>query len=178
MSKSNASAKNRRAFGGNPPAPNPPVQNIQPQQGLTLQQVISVIDNRLLNLEVFMKETKENSEKNPQQYDSAQQYNNEIGTTMNDNSVTDVLNEFNNRFELLAQELGDLKDIVLKLQSFTMDVNKTLLEERIRVFSDLEAPGASLDNQVFELSSTTMNNDNVDSVDLKNLVKEEFSQTS
>lgn len=183
MSKSNASAKNRRAFGGNPTGPNPPIQNFQQSQtqpqGFTLQQVISVIDSRLLNLEEFMKETKENSGKNLQQYNATQQYNNnETENPMNDNSVTDVLNEFNNRFELLAQEIGDLKDIVLKLQSFTMDVNKTLLEERIRVFSDLGENGASLDNQVFELSSATMNNENVDSVDLKNLVKEEFSQSS
>jgi hypothetical protein len=30
----------------------------------------------------------------------------------------------------LAQEIMNLKDIVLKLQSYTMDVNKQLLEER------------------------------------------------
>jgi outer membrane protein OmpA-like peptidoglycan-associated protein len=67
MSKSNASAKNRRAFGGNPPPPPVPVpyhnqqqQQQQPQsQGLTIQQVIAVIDNRLLNLENFMKQSKE-----------------------------------------------------------------------------------------------------------------------
>jgi len=55
MSKSNASAKNRRAFGGNPPpqAQSPSIQSNQtPQQqtGFTLQQVIAVIDRRLLNL--------------------------------------------------------------------------------------------------------------------------------
>ena len=49
----------------------------------------------------------------------------------------DILNEINSRFELLAEEISNIKDIVLKLQSYTMDVNKTLLEERINVFSDL-----------------------------------------
>jgi hypothetical protein len=34
-------------------------------------------------------------------------------------------------------EIRGEKDIVLKLQSYTMDVNKTLLQERINVFSDL-----------------------------------------
>ena len=38
---------------------------------------------------------------------------------------------------MLAQEVADLKDIVLKLQSYTMDVNKTLFEERIQVLSDM-----------------------------------------
>ena len=31
---------------------------------------------------------------------------------------------------MLATEINDIKDILLKLQSFTMEVNKTLFEER------------------------------------------------
>ena len=42
-----------------------------------------------------------------------------------------VLDEFQSRFEILAEELSSLKNIVLSLQSYTMDVNKRLLEERI-----------------------------------------------
>ena len=69
MSKSNASAKSRRAF-ISPPQNNPAIsQQPQPQQqqssspttGLTLQQVIAVIDKRLLNVESFVKESKEES---------------------------------------------------------------------------------------------------------------------
>jgi len=33
-----------------------------------------------------------------------------------------------------------LKDIVLKLQAYTMEVNKTLYEERIHVLSDMGQP--------------------------------------
>ena len=44
---------------------------------------------------------------------------------------------FDRRFELLAEEINNLKDLLLKLQSYTMDVNKTLMEERVNVFSDL-----------------------------------------
>lgn len=47
------------------------------------------------------------------------------------------MNEMQSRYEILAQEIGELKDIVLKLQVYTMDVNKTLLEERIHILSDL-----------------------------------------
>jgi hypothetical protein len=36
--------------------------------------------------------------------------------------------EWNARYELLAQEIADLKDIVLHLQDYTMSVNKRLLE--------------------------------------------------
>ena len=46
--------------------------------------------------------------------------------------------EFNNRYELLASEIQNIKDVVLKLQSYTMEVNKTLMEERVRILSDIE----------------------------------------
>ena len=191
MSKSNASAKNRRAFGGNPPPPTPspvPSQSngagagggIQ-APGFTLQQVIAVIDHRLLNLENFMNESKDTTSRHVK-------FEQSVGPSTDaqpqvDSSVHEILNEFNSRFELIAEELGTLKDIVLKLQSYTMDVNKTLLEERIRVFSDLGADQASLDAPIYDISNEVINQEQTqqqatNSVDLKNLVKEEFSQSS
>jgi hypothetical protein len=53
------------------------------------------------------------------------------------NLPTDFVDEIQTRFDILAREISDLKDVVLKLQSFTMDVNKSLLEERINILSDL-----------------------------------------
>jgi hypothetical protein len=41
-----------------------------------------------------------------------------------------VLDEFNARFEIMAEEIANIKSIVLSLQSYTMNVNKMLLEER------------------------------------------------
>jgi hypothetical protein len=38
---------------------------------------------------------------------------------------------------MLAGEVEGLKDIVLKLQAYTMEVNKTLYEERVQVLSDM-----------------------------------------
>jgi hypothetical protein len=38
---------------------------------------------------------------------------------------------------LLAEEMAQLKDTLMKLQMYTMDVNKMLLEERVNVLSDL-----------------------------------------
>ena len=42
-----------------------------------------------------------------------------------------------NKFFMLAEEITSIKDIVVKLQSFTMEVNKTLMEERVRILSDV-----------------------------------------
>jgi hypothetical protein len=133
MSQSLASAKRRRA-----PVQETPVNNIaqqnqsQPQiqsGGLTLPQVIQIVDKRLIVLEKFMTEMKtvgpvENS-------DTA------IEEDM-PSSLSEVVEEFNQRYEMLAEEIVNIKNIVLSLQSYTMDVNKKLLEERIRILSDVE----------------------------------------
>jgi hypothetical protein len=156
MSKSNASAKNRRAYGGNPPpvpssAPQqtPTQQQQQPANGFTLQQVIAVIDRRLMNLESFVSENKDltgrESSRNVRFETAPQQ----------DNSIQEVLDEYNNRFNMLAEEIVELKDIVLKLQSYTMDVNKTLLEERIHILSDLGTNSVENEPQLFEISNNT-----------------------
>jgi hypothetical protein len=146
MSNANASAKKRRAPQSleNTPPPAP----VSTRQGgtnntttpsnsaLTLPQVIALFDARLIKLEKAVNEPKDMvSNKNS-------------GIELNE----DILNEINSRFELLAEEISNIKDIVLKLQSYTMDVNKTLLEERINVFSDLgnTQPFSNLENIILE----------------------------
>lgn len=188
MSKSNASAKNRRAYGGNPPptpVPSPgPQSSKQPvpaNSGFTLPQVIAVIDGRLVNLENFMKETKGSQNKAIYESVSVNQKNvNQLSPVPEvDSSVQEILSEYNARFDMLVEEIASLKDIVLKLQSYTMDVNKTLLEERIQILSDL---GSNTNEpQLFDLmqnesGSESNNSENATSgLDLKNLVKEEFA---
>lgn len=137
MSQANASARARRAF-ISPTSQEAPTRSNSLNQpgggvnsaGLTLPQVISIIDNRLVKLESFMKESNERTITN-------------VSTMVtSDSTITnDVVEEFNHRFNILVDEIGTLKDIVMKLQSYTMDVNKTLYEERVNVFSDLgESP--------------------------------------
>ena len=63
-----------------------------------------------------------------------------------DSSIMDVLEEYNARFDLIAAELGELKETILKLQTFTMDVNKTLYDERIKILGDLDKPKESVFN--------------------------------
>jgi len=41
----------------------------------------------------------------------------------------EILQEFNGRFEMLAHEIDDLKNLLLNLQKYTMDVNRKLLEK-------------------------------------------------
>lgn len=95
-------------------------------QGLTLPQVITLVDKRLTVLETHMRDNLE-SRSNPS-----------TGAVASDipSNITEVLDEFNERFEALADELANLKNIVLSLQSYTMDVNKTLLQERIRILGE------------------------------------------
>jgi hypothetical protein len=124
MSNSLAAAKKRRA-----PAQNtlqPEIRNSQsaPQQqpgkpGLTLPQVIAVVDKRLLLLETNMQNVMKTT----------------IETPDIPSNITEVLDEFNSRFESMAIEIENLKNIVLSLQTYTMDVNKMLLEERVRLLS-------------------------------------------
>jgi hypothetical protein len=148
MSQANAAARKRRAGGTSMPgASDPVVQQQTPAAGLTLPQVIALVDRRLVVLETFMKDTKAA----PAPAQQAKQ----VPTQQVDE---EVLDEINNRFELLAGEVAELKDILIKLQSYTMEVNKRLVDERIHILSDVKDSGTMTfdikndNNIVLELS--------------------------
>ena len=145
MSSSAAMARKRRANA--PPQPPQPSQQSQvngsptSQQttqssskgGFTINQAITLIDSRLKTLEDFkgIQETiiMNNKGGNPQSSrDTAEQL------TKMCNHITQ---EYEERFTLLATEIHELKDMMLKLQSFTMEVNKTLMAERIEMMKSL-----------------------------------------
>lgn len=131
MSNSLAAAKKRRAPQNVAPTPNiqPEINtNRAPQQpmstpGLTLPQVIALVDRRLVALETGMRDLTQNAGQSQPNVDVP-------------SNLTEVLDEFNGRFDTLAEEIGNLKNIVLSLQSYTMDVNKLLLDERMRILKD------------------------------------------
>ena len=106
-----ALARKRRANGVTDSPPPVPQSQTQPKAGLTLPQVLSVIDARLKLLE-NSKSVKKESEGPVDTFNS------------------EVLQEYETRFQILATEMQELKDIVLKLQTFTMEVNHTLFRER------------------------------------------------
>jgi hypothetical protein len=108
-----ALARKRRANGvsDSPPVIPQSQQSAQPKVGLTLPQVLSVIDARLKLLE------------NPKSTKSE--------TPTSDNTFSsEVQQEYEARFQMLATEIQELKDTILKLQTFTMEVNHTLFTER------------------------------------------------
>lgn len=121
MSGSLASAKAKRA-GINPPPPNvpskapPPAQPSSPQGGvrMSVPQVLAMFDARLNKLEVAAKSP--------------------VSAPGFDRSALDDMEA---KFMMLAEEITTMKDVIMKLQSFTMDVNKTLFEERIQIMSDM-----------------------------------------
>ena len=135
MSQANAAARKRRAGGAtlqDNVAPTQTNNNLPqaPKGGLTLPQVISLVDKRLVTLETFMKESQNNGTK-------TSSVSTEAASSASEEAVNQLADEFDSKFSMLAQELAELKDVVLKLQSYTMEVNKTLYEERINVLSDM-----------------------------------------
>jgi hypothetical protein len=150
MSTSNAAAIRRRATPqNNTPTPQPGVptsQNRTPtsqnnkSSQLTINQAIVLITNRLTALE-----------------------NQTTNTSVQDDNLPMIVEEFNNRFELIVNELNNIKDTVMKLQTYTMEVNKMLVDERIHVLSDLENVDHVTENTLVD---TDDNNENLKSTDI------------
>ena len=143
MSAANAAARKRRAPNAmvDPPRPPTPTSSSSnhPASGLTLPQVITLIDKRLITLENHIKEQSVKSQ--PTNTKSVEQLNQKVAMeqqTFFSQRLTEIIEEFNSRYSILAEEIDNMKNMLLKLQSYTMEVNKTLLEERIRILSDVE----------------------------------------
>jgi hypothetical protein len=134
MSNSIAAAKRRRA-GVIEQAPTPTPTSAPSNGGsqdpgqipsrLTLPQIISMLDARLVRLE-----------KSPQVTDQPAVIDTPEGSV----SVSDYVVEMDHKFGVLVEEITNLKDIVLKLQAYTMDVNKMLVDERINIMSEFQTP--------------------------------------
>ena len=145
MSAALSSARRRRA-GPEAVAPPPGVRQTSPQPsfpgapaaaaagnpanmgvGLTLPQVIAVVDKRLMTLEAFMQNqlSTETLREASESVDGDAPY-----------QMKDILDEYASRFDIIADELASMKDTIMKLQTYTMEVNKTLMEDRIRILSD------------------------------------------
>lgn len=123
MSNSIAAAKRRRAgIQSTTPqvnTPPPPPQNVA-QPKINLMQFLSNVDKKMKDLEA--KIPKESNFNNIQL---------EIETSEGKTQVpiTEYMETMDSRFQILAEEIASVKDIVLKLQSFTMEVNQKLLYE-------------------------------------------------
>jgi polyhydroxyalkanoate synthesis regulator phasin len=94
------------------------------------------------------------------------------GNNIPDN-LQNIIQEYNMRFDIIAEEISVLKDTVIKLQTYTMDVNKMLLNERIQILSDMST------NKPLHIENIDTDNSNVlseisldqtNSVDIHSLV--------
>lgn len=149
--------------------------NADPNRGFTLQQIITLLDSRLINLEKNVnpdpdsvtpsinsekidtlltgldfqskiEESLSKSENRIQESTSSfvedtiskrvETIQTEIMQTTEE-IISQQLSEFNHRYEILATEILNVKNLILELQSYTMSVNKMLVEERMNVFSEL-----------------------------------------
>jgi hypothetical protein len=155
---SNASAIKRRvnqpAARQQPTLHHPPPRPISTQldvspvhqfDGKTLQQIVKIIDDRLTIIE----------NTGPINI-SPNQPNEHI------NNIDEVIDEYNNRFSVLISEINDLKDTVMKLQSYTMEVNQTLMNERIHILSDISDENHSPIIRKLTLSDDTIEEYNAD----------------
>lgn len=140
MSASNAAAVRRRVGSqNNPPIPGgssmtssastPNNASVSTKQtGMTLQEVISHFNKKIQGLEETVSKISPTTTMNG---------SSTSGTPTPDSGELNVIfSEFNDRFELFAQEIALMKEQLLKLQTYTMDVNKVLYEERVRVLSN------------------------------------------
>lgn len=126
MSQGNAAAVRRRVKNIDPPRPastndlkttstQSPSSN---PSNLSINDAFKLVNERLVNLEKGI-----GSQIEPQ-YSS--------------NLSEDIVSEYEERFKVIAQEIGELKDVVYKLQTFTMDVNKALYDERVKILGDID----------------------------------------
>ena len=115
--------------------------------GLTIQQIITTFNSRITKLEENTNNYKNNN-------------NND------DDNLPVSSDEIDTRFHILVHEIGELKDMVIKLQSFTMQVNKTLFDERIKLLS--------LDNASIDINNDTMTdlNNTTNNMKLQTLVNQ------
>lgn len=173
MSQANASARKRRAPApvvapsGSTNTPQFSQNSAQPQQqpqtpssGLTLPQVILLVDKRLTVLEKFMNTTNTfiETQNNLQPIDTVETIP-QTGENVSSEQLDGIIEEFDSRYAMLAEEVANLKDMLLKLSTYTMEVNKKLFEQHISntptIIKNSSANDSSLsEEQLFVLPSS------------------------
>lgn len=149
MSSSLASAKRRRAgIQGSTPAPPPPASQSQPQSQqqqpinanqrsrLSLPQLINLMETRIKALENNKPTIDGTNTEETKQELSFDVTNPDTGE-IKQMSLGDYMTDMDKKFFMLAEEITNMKEIIMKLQSFTMEVNKSLHEERVRILSEI-----------------------------------------
>ena len=140
---SNSLAKKRRVNLPTPPSPSSPstlpssssspssLSNQPPRPMMTLPQILSILEKRLSVLEKSREEGETTM----------------VPTVTNavmDDSLKETLDEYESRFEMLAEQINHIKDTLMKLQTFTMEVNKTLMEDKFQIVREQQPENNSI----------------------------------
>jgi len=146
MSSALARARNRR--GGTqetiqkPPTP-PPSPSSNNQRPNTINDIFNTIKIRLDGLEENQKDMAGNS-----------------------SFSEELISEYEARFETILNEITQMKDVIMKLQTFTMEVNKSLYDDRINILSN----DADIE-QVEEISEENESSDETEPIHTEELKK-------
>lgn len=174
MSTSNAAAIRRRVGNQNnqPQGSSSGLSTIPENQAaekkenvktLTMTEMITLLNSRVVALEKGTNQTTSTNIENTAQ------------------ELRSLADEINIRFELFANEIANLKDTVMKLQTYTMDVNKMLVNERIQILSNVERTEVEepeMHDLDASMNNVFSNSENVTSVNVSNLAKEELQNIS
>ena len=93
-----------------------PAPPSQPRVNMTIPQILNVFDKRIAEVE---KRLTTQSPQNNEKSDNDSKI---------PNNMSEIINEYEERFEMLLTQINQMKDILNTLQMYTMTVNKTLLE--------------------------------------------------
>lgn len=90
----------------------------QSQMPAQSTQIFSALDSRLATLEMTVKEMNDRNGI-PQGLENVP------------SNTGEILEEYSGRFDIIAEELASLKNTLISLQKYTMEVNKILFDERM-----------------------------------------------
>lgn len=150
---------------------------VNTQRPMSLQQVISVFDKRLLHIEGhILKNGGLNNE--PSQVDNSVVTKDmeSLKESIREN-LDGQFSEFDHRYQLLANEIANLKQIVLKLQSYSLEINKSLMDERSEILSKLDNVQEKIEETI-DASTNTMEEENINFDISSSDVKQEFIENA
>lgn len=126
------------------PEASQPTNGSQPSArgNITLPQVLSMMERRILQLESNMK----SGFSSDSSVSSSTIGDKSVSVIEKDEGLKSLLEEYEARFDMLATQFNEMKDVMLKLQSYTLEVNKLLLEKS----NILEEPSVFLSNTYLE----------------------------
>ena len=159
--------------------PMPETVDSQPnmQRPMSLQQVISVFDKRLLHIEGHIIKTgSENSQHNKVDSSSITKDMDTLKESIREN-LDGQFSEFDHRYQLLANEISNLKQIVLKLQSYSLEINKSLMDERNEILSKLDNVQEKVEETI-DASTNTLEEENIIFDVSSSDVKQEFIENA